>query len=56
MSSGLNWRQLNPEDTIRFYANILHNVGMIKTTPDDIVKQGTNWTFLNQLKTELPSS
>jgi NitT/TauT family transport system substrate-binding protein len=50
------WRQFNPEDTIRFYTNILHNVGMVKTTPDDIVKQGTNWTFLNQLKTELPTS
>ncbi len=49
------WRQFNPEDTVRFYTNILHNVGMVKTTPDDIVKQGTNWSFLNQLKTELPA-
>jgi len=49
------WRQFNPEDTVRFYANILQNVGMVKTTPDDIVKQGTNWSFLNQLKTELPA-
>jgi NitT/TauT family transport system substrate-binding protein len=49
------WRTLNPEDTIRYYANLLQKIGMIKSTPDQIVARGTNWQLLNQLKTELPS-
>jgi len=49
------WRKLNPEDTIRYYATILQKVGMIKSTPDQIVKEGTNWSFLNELKTEMPA-
>ncbi len=48
------WRQYNPEDTIRFYALLLHGVGMVKSTPDEIIKQGTDWRLLNELKTELP--
>jgi NitT/TauT family transport system substrate-binding protein len=48
------WRVYDPEDTIRFYALLLHGVGMIKSTPDELIKQGTDWTFLKQLKAELP--
>jgi NitT/TauT family transport system substrate-binding protein len=28
----------------------LHEVGMIKSTPQKIIAQGTNWRFLNELK------
>jgi NitT/TauT family transport system substrate-binding protein len=49
------WRQYNPEDTIRFYALLLHGAGMVKSTPDEIIKQGTDWSFLNELKTEIPA-
>jgi NitT/TauT family transport system substrate-binding protein len=49
------WRQYNPEDTIRFYALLLHGVGMVKKTPDEIIKQGADWSFLNKLKAELPA-
>ncbi len=47
------WREANPEDTLRFHALRLHEVGMIKSTPQKIIAQGTDWRFLNELKTEL---
>jgi NitT/TauT family transport system substrate-binding protein len=47
------WRQYNPEDTIRFYALRLHEAGMIKSIPQKIIAQGTDWRFVNELKKEL---
>jgi NitT/TauT family transport system substrate-binding protein len=47
------WRQYDPEDTVRFYALRLHEVGMIKTSPQKLIAQGTDWRFLNELKKEL---
>jgi NitT/TauT family transport system substrate-binding protein len=47
------WRELNPEDTLRFYALRLHEAGMIKATPQKIIAQGTDWRFLTKLKKEL---
>jgi NitT/TauT family transport system substrate-binding protein len=47
------WRDLNPEDALRFLALRLHEVGMIKTAPQKLIAQGTNWRFLNELKKEL---
>ena len=47
------WREANPEDTLRFYALRLHEVGMIKTNPNKLIAQGTDWRFLNELKREL---
>jgi NitT/TauT family transport system substrate-binding protein len=47
------WRDYNPEDTVRFYALRLHEAGMIKSTPQKIIEQGTDWRFLNELKKEL---
>jgi NitT/TauT family transport system substrate-binding protein len=47
------WREANPEDTLRFYALRLHEVGMIKSTPQKILDQGADWRFLNELKREL---
>ena len=47
------WRTYNPEDTLRFHALRLHEVGMIKSDPQKIVAQGTDWRFLNELKKEL---
>ena len=31
------WRTYNPEDTLRFYALRLHEVGMIKSTPQKLI-------------------
>jgi NitT/TauT family transport system substrate-binding protein len=47
------WREFDPEDTIRFYALRLHEAGMIKSSPQKIIAQGTDWRFLSELKKEL---
>jgi NitT/TauT family transport system substrate-binding protein len=47
------WREYEPEDTVRFYALRLHEVGMIKSSPSKLIAQGTDWRFLNELKKEL---
>jgi NitT/TauT family transport system substrate-binding protein len=47
------WREANPEDTLRFHALRLHEVGMIKSTPQKLIAQGTDWRFLNEIKREL---
>jgi NitT/TauT family transport system substrate-binding protein len=47
------WREFSPEDTVRFYALRLHEAGLIKSTPQKIIAQGTDWRFLNELKREL---
>jgi len=47
------WRDYSPEDTVRFYALRLHEVGMVKLTPQKIIAQGTNWRFLNELRKEM---
>ena len=48
-----HWRDWNPEDTLRFFAFRLHEVGIIKTPPNKIIAQGTDLRFLNELKKEL---
>ena len=47
------WHTDDPADTLRFHALRLHDVGMIKSTPQQIIERGSNFTFLNELKKEL---
>ena len=47
------WREYDPEDTVRFYALRLQEAGMIKTSPQKLIAQGTDWRFLTELKKEL---
>jgi NitT/TauT family transport system substrate-binding protein len=47
------WRQYDPEDAIRFYSLRLHEAGLIKSSPQKIIAQGTDWRFFNELKKEL---
>ena len=47
------WREYDPEDTVRFYALRLHEIGMVKSSPQKLIAQGTDWRFLNALKKEL---
>jgi NitT/TauT family transport system substrate-binding protein len=47
------WREYDPEDTVRFYALRLHEAGMIKSSPQKIIAQGIDWRFFNELKKEL---
>jgi NitT/TauT family transport system substrate-binding protein len=48
-----NWRSFDPEDTIRFYALRLREAGLIKSSPNKIIADGTDWRFWNELKREL---
>jgi NitT/TauT family transport system substrate-binding protein len=47
------WREYNPTDTVRFYALRLHEAGLIKSSPQRIIAEGTDWRFLDALKKEL---
>ena len=48
-----SWREYDPEDTLRFYALRLHEAGMITSNPNQILAEGTDWRFLDELKREL---
>src|SRR5262249_3759784 len=47
------WRDYDVEDTLRFYALRLREAGMIKSTPNKIIAEGTDWRLWNELKREL---
>jgi NitT/TauT family transport system substrate-binding protein len=47
------WRDYSTEDSVRFMALRLQEAGFIKSTPQKIIAQGTDWRFLNELKKEL---
>jgi NitT/TauT family transport system substrate-binding protein len=47
------WREYDAEDTVRFYALRLQEVGLIKSSPQKVLAEGTDWRFLNELKREL---
>ena len=47
------WRNYDPGDAVRFYSLRLHEAGLIKSSPQKIIAQGTDWRFLNELKKEL---
>jgi len=51
--NGYKWREYDAEDTVRFYALRLHELGFIKSSPQKIIVEGTNWRFLDELKREL---
>ena len=47
------WREYDPEDAMRFFALRLHEAGMIKSSPQKLIAQATDWRFFNALKKEL---
>ena len=47
------WREYDPEDTVRFYALRMRELGMIKSSPQKIIADNTDWRFLDELKREL---
>jgi NitT/TauT family transport system substrate-binding protein len=47
------WREYDPEDTVRFYALRLHEAGMVKSSPEKLITQGTDWRFFKELKKEM---
>ena len=47
------WREYDAEDTLRFYALRMREAGFIKSSPQKIIADGTDWRFLDELKREL---
>jgi NitT/TauT family transport system substrate-binding protein len=47
------WREYDPGDTIRFYSLRLREAGMIKSSPNKIIADATDWRLLSELKREL---
>jgi len=47
------WRDFDPEDTIRFFSLRLHESGLISSSPQEIIANGTDWSLFNEIKREL---
>ena len=47
------WRDYDPNDTVRYMALRLHEAGLVKKTPNEIVSGFTDSRFLNEIKREL---
>jgi NitT/TauT family transport system substrate-binding protein len=47
------WRDYDHEDSLLFYALRLHEAGLIKSNPQKLIAEHTDWRFLNELKREL---
>ena len=47
------WREFDPEDAVRFYALRMREGGLIQSSPQKLIAQGTDWRFVNELKKEL---
>ena len=48
-----HWRDFDADDALRFFALRLHEAGMIKSSPQSLIADGTDWRFFNELKREL---
>jgi NitT/TauT family transport system substrate-binding protein len=48
-----NWRDYDAEDSVRFYALRLREIGVIKSSPDRIIATGTDWRFIKGVRKEL---
>ena len=47
------WRHYSPEDTIRFWALRLNELGITKHSPQEIISKNTDWSHLVSLKNEM---
>jgi NitT/TauT family transport system substrate-binding protein len=47
------WRTYDIQDSLRFYALRLYEVGMITSTPQRIIDRGLDLRIVNELKKEL---
>ena len=48
-----DWRELDPEETLRFFALRLAEAKLIKSTPQQLINQGTDLAYMRQLRKEL---
>jgi NitT/TauT family transport system substrate-binding protein len=47
------WREFDPDDSLRFYALRMREASLIKSSPHEVIANGTDWRFLDELKREL---
>ncbi|MFL5284020.1 MAG: ABC transporter substrate-binding protein [Rhodopila sp.] len=47
------WRDYDSEDTLRFYALRMQEAGLIKSSPQKLIAEYTDWRFIDELKREL---
>ncbi|MBV9331260.1 MAG: ABC transporter substrate-binding protein, partial [Alphaproteobacteria bacterium] len=47
------WRDYDAEDTLRFYGLRLQEAGLIRSSPQALIVEHTDWRFLNELKREM---
>ena len=48
-----DWREFDPEETLRFFALRLGDAKLIKSTPQQIIAQGSDFAYMRRLRTEL---
>jgi NitT/TauT family transport system substrate-binding protein len=46
-------RDYDAEDSFRFYALRLREIGMLNSNSKELIAQSTDWRFLNELRREL---
>lgn len=47
------WRTHSPEDSMRFFALRLREGGVIKSTPDELIKRGLDLRYLDELRDKI---
>jgi NitT/TauT family transport system substrate-binding protein len=47
------WRDYDPEDTLHFYGLRLYEAGLIKSSPQKLIAEHTDWRFLDEINREL---
>ena len=52
-SMPMNWRDYDPEDTLRYFALRLADGNLIKKTPDQMINDSTDFAYFKQLRKEL---
>jgi len=48
-----DWREIDPEETLRFFALRLADAKLIKSTPQQIIAQGSDFAFMREQRTAL---
>ena len=48
-----SWRDYDAEDSVRFYALRLHDLGFVKSSPQKVLTEATDFRFFDQLTREL---
>ncbi|HEV8671147.1 MAG TPA: ABC transporter substrate-binding protein [Candidatus Limnocylindria bacterium] len=48
-----DWREIDPEETLRFFALRLADAKLIKSTPQQVIAQGSDFAFMRAQRTEL---